>query len=53
MLSLKQPFILLFLCCKSTTIYQIESYKVSNSKLKPELSNCSKTEMTESAAVQQ
>ena len=48
MLFLKQPFILPVLCHKSATICQIDSYKVSNSKLKPDLCNCVKTEIIES-----
>ena len=44
---LKQPRILPFLCHKSATTCHIDSYKVSNSKLKPDLSSCVKTEMIE------
>ena len=47
---LKQPLNLLFLCHKSATTCQIDSYKVSNSNLKPDLRNCVKTEMIESMA---
>ena len=50
MLFLKQPLILPFLSHKSATTCQIDSYKVSNSTLKPDLSNCLKTEMIESNA---
>ena len=48
MLFLKQPLILPFLCYKSSTTCQIDSNKVSNSKLKPNLCNCVKTKMIES-----
>ena len=44
---LKQPLILPFLCHKSATTCQIDSYKVSNSKLKPDLCNCVKIEIIE------
>ena len=47
---LKQPLILPFLCHKSATTCQIDSYKVSNSKLKPYLCNCVTAEMIESTA---
>ena len=50
MLFLKQPLILTYLYHRSATICQIDSYKVSNSKLKPDLSNCVKTKMIEHAA---
>ena len=50
MLFLKQPFFFTFVCHKSATTCQIDSNKVSNSKLKPELCNCAITEMTESTA---
>ena len=50
MLFLKQPLILPFLCHKSATTCQIDSYKVSNSKLKPDLCNCVKAEMIEFTA---
>ena len=50
MLFLKQPFILSVLCHKSATICQIDSCKVSNSKLKPDLRNCVKTKIFESMA---
>ena len=53
MLFLKPPLILLFLCHKSATTCQIDSYKVSNSKLKPDLCNCVKTEMIEYTAPSQ
>ena len=48
MLFLKQPLILPFLCHKSATTCQIDSYKVSNSKLKPDLCNCEENEIIES-----
>ena len=47
---LKQPLILPFLCHKSATTCPIDSFKVSNSKLNPDLCNCVKTEMIESIA---
>ena len=50
MLFLKQPHILPFLCHKSATTCQTDSYMVSNSKFKPHLCNCIKTEMIESIA---
>ena len=50
MLFLEEQFILLFLCHKAATTRHIDSYKVSNSKLKPDLCNCVKMEMTESIA---
>ena len=50
MLFLKQPLILPFLCHKSATTCQIHSYKVSNSKLEPELCNSVKTMIIESTA---
>ena len=50
MLFLEQPLILPFLCHKSATTCQIDSYKVSNSKLKPDLCSSVKTEMIESTA---
>ena len=50
MLFLMQPHILPFLCHKSTTTCQIDSYKVSKSKLKPDQCNCVKTKMIESTA---
>ena len=50
MLFLKQPLILLFLCHKSATTCQVDSYKVSNSKLNSYLCSCIKTEMIESEA---
>ena len=50
MLFLKQPHILPFFCHKSATTCQIDSYKVSNSKLKPDLSKCAKTEIIELTA---
>ena len=53
MLFSKQPLILPFLCHKSVITCQIDSYKVSNSKLKPDLCNCIKNETTESAAPSQ
>ena len=48
MLFLKQPLILPFLYHKSATTCQVDSYKASNSKLKPDLCNCVKTEIIES-----
>ena len=50
MLLLKQPLILPFFCHKSVTTCQIDSYKVSNYTLKPNLCSCVKTEMSESTA---
>ena len=50
MLVLKQPLILPFLPHKSATVCQIDSNKVSTSKLKPELCNCVSFEMIESTA---
>ena len=51
MLFVEQPLIiLLFLCHESATMCQIDSNKVSNSKLKPDLSNCVKTEVIEPTA---
>ena len=47
---LKQPLILPVLYHKSATTCQIDSNKVSNSKLKHDLCNCAKTEITESMA---
>ena len=47
---LKQPLILPFLCHKSTTTCQVDSYKVSHPKLKPDLCNCVKEKMIESTA---
>ena len=46
-LFLKQPLISPFLDHKSATTCQIDSYKVSNSKLKPDLCNCVKSEIIE------
>ena len=53
MLFLKQPFVLPFLCRKSATTCQIDYYKVSNSKLNPDLCNCAKTEIIESKTLPQ
>ena len=50
MLFLKQPLILHFLCHKSATACQIDSKKVSNSKLRLDLSNFVKTEIIEYTA---
>ena len=50
MLFVKKPLILPFLCHKSATTCQIDSYKVSNSKLKPEQCRFLKDKMTESTA---
>ena len=47
---LKQPLILPFRWHKSATTYQIDSNNVSISKLKHDLYNCVKSEMTESTA---
>ena len=52
-LSLKQTLILPFLCRKSATMCQIDSSKVSNSKLKLDLCNCVRTEIPESTAPSQ
>ena len=49
MLFLKQRLILPFLSNKSATTCQIDSNKVSNSKLKLDLCNCVKIEIIESA----
>ena len=46
-LFLKQPLVLPFYCYKSASTHQIDSNKVSNSKLKPGLCNCVKTGITE------
>ena len=51
MLFLKQPLICLFLCHESATTRQMNPYKASNSKLKPDLCNSVKTEMIEYTAV--
>ena len=50
MLCLKQPPILPFLCHELATRCQIDSKKVSNSKLKLDICNCVKTEIVESTA---
>ena len=50
MLILKQQLTLPFLCYKSAITSQIDSYKVSNSKLTPYLCNCVNTEKIESTA---
>ena len=50
MLTLKQPLILPFLFYKSATTCHIDSNKISNSKLKPNLWNCAKSEIIESRA---
>ena len=42
-----------FLCHRSANTCQIDLYKVSNSKLKPEVCNCVKTEVIESRAPSQ
>ena len=47
---MKRPFILPFFYHKSAATCQIDPYKVSNSKLKPNLCNCVKTEVIESMA---
>ena len=48
MLFWKQPVILPFLCHKSATTGQVDSNRVANSKLIPDLCNCVKTEIIES-----
>ena len=50
MLFLKQPLIFPFLCHKSATTCQIDSNKVSTSKLKPDLCNCVKIQIIQSTA---
>ena len=40
---LKQPLILPILCHKSAIMCQIDQYKVSISRLKPDLCNCVKS----------
>ena len=50
MLVLKQPLIWPFFRYKSATTGPIDPYNVSNSKLKPDLCNCVKLEIVESAA---
>ena len=50
MLVSKQPLILPFLCHLSATTCQINSFDVSNSKLKPGLCSGAKTEINESTA---
>ena len=50
MLVSKQPFMLPFPCHKSATTCQIDSNKVSNYKLNPDLCNCVKTEIIDSKA---
>ena len=50
MLFLRQPLISPFLSHKSATTRQIDSRKVSNSKLKHDVCNCVKTEITEPTA---
>ena len=50
MLFLKQSLILPSVCHKSVTNCQIGSNNVSNSKLKPDLCNCVKSEMIEAIA---
>ena len=49
-LNLKQGLILSFLCHKLATTCQIDSNKVSNSKLKPVQCNCVKTKMIDATA---
>ena len=53
MLLLKKPLTLPFLCHKSATTCQIDSNKVSNSKLKSDLYECVKTEIIEHSAPSQ
>ena len=48
MLVLKQPLTLSLLCNNPATAFLFDSNKVSNSKLKLDLCNCVKTEITES-----
>ena len=48
MLFLKQPLVLPLLCNKSATTFQVDSYKVSDTELKPDLYSCAKTEVMES-----
>ena len=50
MLFLKQPHILPFLFRRSATTCPIDSNKVSNSRLKPDLCNCVKSGIVESTA---
>ena len=50
MLLLKETQILPFLCHKSATTFQIDSYRVLNSKLKSDLCSFVKTEMIEYTA---
>ena len=50
MLFLKQPLIWPFLCDKSATTCQIDSYKVSNFNLKPDLCSRVKFETIECTA---
>ena len=47
MLFLKQPLVLSLLYHKSATTCQNDSCKVSNSKFKPDICNCVKTEIIE------
>ena len=47
---LTQPLMLPFICHKSATTDQIDLNKASNSKLKPDLCNSLKTEITVYAA---
>ena len=53
MLFLKQPLNLPFLYHKSATTYDIDSNKVSNSNLKPDLCNCLKTKIIKRTALSQ
>ena len=50
MLFFEKTTYLPFLYHKSATTCQLDSYKVSNSKLKPDLCNCAKAEIIESMA---
>ena len=53
MLFLEQPLTLTFLSHKSATTCQIDSYEVSNSKLKPDLCSSVEIKIIESAALSQ
>ena len=53
MLFLRQPLIFPFLCHKSATICQTDSYMVSNPKWEADLCNCVESEKIESIAPQQ
>ena len=53
MLFLRHVFVLPIFCHKLATTCHIDSYEVSNSKLKPDLCSCVKTEMIESTVLPQ